>query len=106
MRESTGQVVFINSHDYVSDVTLTDVVGCMATLKTDDGTDVVLYTGSLRLQHTLEMVFATKQRVTVDYHEAEKTLTEQQRLIGTARGDRSEDKFQGPFDLKALWTLM
>ena len=30
MGESTGRIVFINSHDYVSDVTGTPAIGCMA----------------------------------------------------------------------------
>jgi hypothetical protein len=51
----------------VSDVTGTEAVGCMFSLKTEDGREMVLYTRSLRLQHTLEIVFATKCNVAVDY---------------------------------------
>src|SRR5262245_33146457 len=71
MGESTGRIVFINSHDYVSDVTGTPAIGCLASLRSDDGSEVVLYTASLRLQHTLEMAFATKTRVTADYFDAD-----------------------------------
>jgi hypothetical protein len=42
MGESAGQIVFINSHDYVSDVTGTAAVGCMASMKTEDGKEVVV----------------------------------------------------------------
>jgi len=35
MGESTGRIVFINSHDYVSDVTGTPAIGCMASLRSD-----------------------------------------------------------------------
>jgi hypothetical protein len=105
MGESTGQIVFINSHDYVSDVTGTEVVGCMASMKTEDGKEVVLYTQSLRLQHTLEMAYAAKRKVTVDYFEAEAPLTEEQRLITAATGGQPAGGFEGPFKLKAMWTL-
>jgi hypothetical protein len=106
MGESTGHIVFINSHDYVSDVTATEAVGCMASLTTDDGTEVVLVTPSLRLQHTLEMLYATQHRVTADYeHVAAPFNNEQQRLISKSRNAEAVDGFEGPFILKAIWTL-
>jgi len=105
MGESTGQIVFINSHDYVSDVNGTAAIGCMAFMKTEDGEDVVLYTQSLRLQHTLEMAYATTRKVTVDYFESEAPLNEEQRLMTKATGAERADGFEGPFNLKALWTL-
>jgi hypothetical protein len=105
MGESAGQIVFINSHDYVSDVTGTAAVGCMASMKTEDGKEVVLYTQSLRLQHTLEMAYATGRKVRVDYFESEAPLNEQQRLIATAAGAEPAGGFEGPFNLKAMWTL-
>lgn len=105
MGESTGQIVFINSHDYVSDFTGTATVGCMAFMKATDGKDVVLYTQSLRLQHTLEMAYATTRKVRVDYFESEAQLNEQQRLITTATGAEPAEGFEGPFNLKAMWTL-
>ena len=58
MGETTGRIVFVNSHDYVS-VLGTPAVGCMVVLRGDGDSDVVLNTGSLRLQHTLEMAYAT-----------------------------------------------
>jgi hypothetical protein len=73
-------------------------------MKTDDGKDVVLYTQSLPLQHTLEMAYATKRRVTVDYHESEASFNEQQRLMSTATDAEPADGFEGPFNLKAMWT--
>jgi hypothetical protein len=105
MGESTGKIFFINSHDYVSDVTGTPAIGCMASLRSDDdGAEVVLYTGSLRLQHTLEMAYATKIKVTVDYFETESSLSERRGLASTATdGERTPD-FLGPFNLKAMWT--
>jgi hypothetical protein len=105
MGESIGQIVFINSHDYVSDVTGQEVVGCLAFMKTEDGKDVALNTKSLRLQHTLEMAYATKRKITVDYFETEVPFTEQQRLITTATGTEPAGRFEGPFNLKAMWTL-
>jgi hypothetical protein len=105
MGESTGQIVFINSHDYVSDLTGEEVVGCLALMKTEDGKDAALYTKSLRLQHTLEMAYATNRRVTVDYFETEAPLSEQQRLINTAKDTEPAEGFEGPFTLKAMWTL-
>src|SRR4051812_16279202 len=98
MGESTGRIVFINSHDYVSVVTGTPAIGCMASLRTDGGSEVVLYTASLRLQHTLEMAFATKTRVTVDYFDADASPTER-------RGGEPPSSFLGPFNLKAMWPL-
>jgi hypothetical protein len=98
MGESTGRIVFINSHDYVSDVTGTPAIGCIASLLTDDGgSEVSLYTSSLRLQHTLEMAFATKTRVTVDYFDADASPAEQ-------RGREASPGFLGPFSLRAMWT--
>jgi hypothetical protein len=106
MGESTGQIVFINSADYVSDVTGTEAVGCMASLTTEDGTDVVLVTQSLRLQHTLEMLYATQRRVTADYEPVPVPFNnEQQRLIAKSRNAEAVDGFKGPFILKAIWTL-
>jgi hypothetical protein len=105
MGESTGQIVFINSHDYVSDVTGSPVIGCMALLRSDMGSDVVLYTGSLRLQHTLEMAYAAKGKVTVDYFETEASLDEQRGLAGAAPVRDPSPDFLGPFNLKAVWTL-
>lgn len=105
MGESTGQIVFINSHDYVSDVTGQEVVGCLAFMKTEDGKDAALFTQSLRLQHTLEMAYATKRKLTVDYFETEAPLAEQQRLITTATDAEPAGGFEGPFTLKAMWTL-
>jgi hypothetical protein len=50
------------------------------------------------LQHTLEMAFAAKARVTVDYFDADASPAER-------RGREPSSGFQGPFNLKAMWTL-
>jgi hypothetical protein len=104
MGESTGQITFINSHDYVSDVLGTEVRGCMASLKADDGTDVVVYTQSQRLQNTLEMAFATKCHVTVDYVDTEMSPAERRPLEEQANGHEAAPDFLGPFNLNAMWT--
>ena len=98
MGESTGRIVFINSHDYISDVTGTPAIGCTASLRSDGGSEVFLYTASLRLQHTLEMAFATKTRVTADYFDADASPAEQ-------RGREPSSSSRGPFNLNAIWTL-
>lgn len=105
MGESTGKVVFINSHDYVSDVTGTEVVGCMASLMTEDGKAVDVYTQSLRLQHTLEMAYATRHKVAVDYSEKKVVLAEQRGPVTGTTSAEPTDGFEGPFKLQAMWTL-
>jgi hypothetical protein len=105
MSESTGRITFINSHDYVSDVTGTEVVGCLASLTPEDGKAVDVYTQSLRLQHTLEMAYVTQRKVTVDYAEKQVVLAEQRRPTTGSTPDEQTDHFEGPFRLQALWTL-
>ena len=82
----------------MSDVTGTPAIGCLASLRSDGGSEVLLYTASLRLQHTLEMAFAAKIRVTVDYFDADASPIEQ-------RGREPSSSSLGPFNLKAMWTL-
>jgi hypothetical protein len=105
MSESTGRIVFINSADYVSDVTGTDAVGSLATLRTDDGKAVDVFTQSSRLQHTLEMAYATGRRVAVDYTENPVVLSERRGPSTGPNVDRSGDDFEGPFKLQVMWTL-
>lgn len=105
MGEATGRVAFLNSHDYVSDLTGDPVAGCMAFLRSDDGSELAVHTGSLRLQQTLETAYATKVRVAVDFVDAEASLPEQQRLMSTAPDRGAPSSFLGPFSLKAIWTL-
>lgn len=105
MSESTGRISFINSADYVSDVTGTDAVGCLATLSTGDGQAVNVYTQSLRLQQTLEMAYATGRRVAVDYEEKHVVLAEQRGPSTGPNAAESTDTFEGPFKLQAMWTL-
>jgi hypothetical protein len=88
MGEATGRIVFINSHDYVSDL-----------LTSDDGSN-----GSLRLQQTLEIADASKARVAVDYFEVEASLPEQQRLVSAVTDRELSSGFLGPFNLKVMWT--
>lgn len=73
MGESTDRIRFINSHDYVGDLDDRPVAGCLASLRTEGDTNVVLYMRSLRLRHTLEMVYAATCVVTVDYSEEDTT---------------------------------
>ena len=104
MGESTGRIDFINSADYVSDVLGTHVSGCTATLLTEDGQTVVLYTQSLRLHHTLEMAYATGKLVTADYA-AQVTLAEERGPVTRSTAADSPADFEGPFRLQAMWTL-
>jgi hypothetical protein len=65
-----------------------------------------LVTRSLRLQHTLEMLYATRHRVTADYEQVPAVFnSEQQRLIAKSRNVEVDVGFEGPFILKAIWTL-
>jgi hypothetical protein len=50
MSEKSGTIVFINSHDYLTDITGENWVGCLASLYLGDGQEILLYTESLRLQ--------------------------------------------------------
>jgi hypothetical protein len=101
--ERSGWITFINSHDYYSDVLQKEYKGCLASVDHDAGT-TLLYTTSERLQHTLEMAFATKVRVTVDFVATEldrNTLNETLRSVA----DMIAGAADGPFTLKAIWTL-
>jgi hypothetical protein len=101
INERTGVITFLNSHDYVA-VDGQPVVGCLAVIHHDAG-DTLLYTTSQRLQNTLETMFATKSRVTVDF---------QSKAANAAAGDDTASLLQtlgakegsdGPYTLKALW---
>ena len=104
MGESTGEITFINSHDYTSDISGEEFVGCLAVLTTEDGKNVTLYSKSLRLQNTLEMAYATKCKVTVDYFDTITPVVERQRLSTMATRVESVRGVDGPFTLKAMWT--
>jgi len=105
MGESTGRITFINSHDYVSDVTGTAAVGCLASLTCDDGNVVDLYTQSARLQHTLEMAYSTQRRVTVDFADGQVTPNEQRKPATSSTSNGPSRRLEGPYRLEALWTL-
>lgn len=49
MGESIGRIRFIKSQDYVGDLDGTPVAGCLASLRTEGDTNVVLCMRSLRL---------------------------------------------------------
>jgi hypothetical protein len=103
MSEKSGKIVFINSHDYTSDSTGEKWVGCLASLSLDDGTEIFLYTESLRLQQTLEMAYATGRKVTVSYWDhTPKSISEREpvRLATIPRKGSG-----GMFIVKAIWTL-
>lgn len=108
MDERTGIISFINSHDYVSDITGEEWRGCLAALKHDSGT-TLLYTQSTRLQNTLEMAYLSKARVTVSF------WAESENAVADIRGvtELSEmltstfsamDSSEGPLNMKAIWT--
>jgi hypothetical protein len=103
MGEASGTIRFINSHDYVSDITGENWVGCLASLRLSEGEEISLYTESLRLQQTLEMTYATGRTVTVSYwDQTPGTIGEREPVahaIATRRAAR------GPFLVKAIWTL-
>ena len=104
MGESSGVIVFINSHDYVSQASGMEVVGCMASLMPEEGKEVVVYTQSLRLQHTLEMAYATKHKVLLDYSETVEPA-EQRGPVTKATAAEPVGGLEGPFKLQAMWTL-
>jgi hypothetical protein len=104
MGDATGKIVFINTADYVSDVTGTKAAGCMANLTTDEGKIVVVYTQSLRLQQTLEMSFVARCRVTVDYSD-KPVVTEQRGPMISNTHAEFDAGFDGPFRLQSMWTL-
>jgi hypothetical protein len=105
MGEAVGKITFINTDDYTSDVDGKHYAGCTASLTNDDGTEVVVYTESMRLQHTIEMAFAVGCEVTVDYVDVE-TLVGYQRLRGrrSIDGDPSSNTV-GAFEVNAIWTM-
>ena len=105
MGERSGNIVFINSHDYVSEVTGTEVVGCLASLTTDNGTAVDVYTQSQRLQHTLEMAYSSGRKVTVDFAETRLVPTERRRPTAESEDGGTGGRFEGPFRLLAIWTI-
>jgi hypothetical protein len=103
MSEKTGKIVFINSHDYVSDITGETWVGCLASLRLGDDTEVFLYTESLRLHQTLEMAYATGRTVTVSYwDQTPKNVGDREPVTQTMATRKASG---GPFTVKAIWTF-
>jgi hypothetical protein len=99
--ERTGVVTGINSHDYVSDASGATYVGCLATLKHDTGS-TSLYTTSQRLQHTLEMAYATKAKITVSWQGSWPLEGRDAKML---RPDSSAPaNSEGPFLAAAVWT--
>ena len=103
MGEQSGKVVFINSHDYVSDITGEKWVGCLASLRLSEGAEISLYTESLRLQQTVEMTYATGRAVTVSYWDQTPKNIGEREPVAQAIATRKASS--GPFLLKAIWTL-
>jgi len=93
MDERAGQIVFINSHDYVSGGQ--DVVGCLAFIRADDGKETALYTKSLRLQQTLEMAYASKRKVRLSFW-PEKADAAENQLKSGALFSKVKAGFDGP----------
>lgn len=104
MIDTTGRIVHLDSFDYVSDVDGFEARGCMATMTTDDGTSVVFWTQSMRLQHTLEMAYATQRRFGVDYFDNGPEMNDEAAPVTRMR-EREPVGFSGPFELKAVWTV-
>src|SRR5688572_10157443 len=103
MSEKSGKIVFINSHDYLSDITGENWVGCLASLHLGDGKEISLYTESFRLQQTLEMAYATGRTVAVSYwDQAPKSVGEREPVAHATTTRQASD---GPFVVKAIWTL-
>jgi hypothetical protein len=103
MSENSGKIVFINTHDYVSDITGEHYVGCLASLHLGDGKEISLHTESLRLQQTLEMAYATGRTVTVNYWDrAPKSIGEREPVAQATSTRKASD---GLFVVKAIWTL-
>ena len=103
MGEKSGRIVFINSHDYRSDATGEEWVGCLAALCPDEGQEIFLYTKSSRLHQTLEMAYASGRKVTVSFwDQTPKTLGG---LDPVARALASRKALSGMFIVKAIWTL-
>ena len=102
--ESTGRIVDIDSFDYVSEYDGFEARGCMATMTTDEGTSVVVWTQSMRLQHTLEMAYATQRRFGVEYFDKAPEMTDESAPMRRMR-DRQPLGFLGPFELKIVWTM-
>ena len=103
MSEKSGRIVFINSHDYVSDTTGEKWVGCLASLRIGDGEEISLYTESLRLHQTLEMAYVTGRKVTVSYSDqTPKTIGEREPV---AKAIATRNTAGGMFIVKAIWTL-
>jgi len=103
MGEQSGKIVFINSHDYVSDITGEKWVGCLASLRLGDSTEMFVYTESLRLHQTLEMAYATGRAVTVSYWD--ETPTDMGDRDPVAQVMATREASDGPFIVKAIWTL-
>jgi hypothetical protein len=103
MSEKSGKIVFINSHDYVSDVTGQKWDGCLASLRLGDGAEISLYTESLRLHQTLEMAYATGKTVTVNYWDQTPQNVSEQEPVAQAIATRKASG--GMLIVKAIWTL-
>ena len=102
MPERTGRIVFINSHDYISDDTGEQWAGCLASLKLEDGKEISLYTKSMHLQQTVEMAYATGRNVTVSYWDTHPNTLNGQEPVAQAIAERQGST--GLFIMKAIWT--
>jgi hypothetical protein len=103
MSEKSGKIIFINSHDYTSDITGEKWIGCLASLSPDNGAEILLYTESLRLQQTLEMAYATGRKVMVNYWDHTPKSIGEREPVAQATINRKESG--GMFVVKAIWTL-
>jgi hypothetical protein len=104
---STGRISGIDSFDYVSEYDGFEARGCMATMTTDDGTSVVVWTQSMRLQPTLEMAYATQRRFAIEYFDNDPEMTDEGAPMRRMRRMRDPEPlgFLGPFELKIVGTV-
>lgn len=103
MSENSGKIVFINSHDYISDITGEKWIGCLASLRLSDESEIFVYTESLRLHHTLEMAYATGRTVTVSYWDEAPENIDGREPVAQVMAAR--EAAGGLFIVKAIWTL-
>jgi len=101
--EKTGVITFVNSWDYTPQIG-PPLSGCFVVIDHDAGQTVV-WTKSQRLQNTLEMAFAGKVRVTVDYQvNAADSKVPEDHLSVVIRRAGLGGTIDGPYILNYMWT--
>jgi hypothetical protein len=101
MGEATGNIAFLNVHDYISDFDGRKWRGCLALLKGEDSKDVSLYTESDLLVAGLVMAYLSKARVTVSYGQSWPSATQKDFMM--LRESLSNANPDQTFVVKAIW---